>query len=87
MNGILIYFDDARNEAFVWCDRLDTGLNILKKSRFPTIWDQLEVGSAILFETDDSASIRYVTRVLEINGIKQFTKQASDQATAASCVN
>jgi len=70
MDGILIFFDDKQTDAFVWSDKTDSGLNVLRKSQFPDIWEQLEIGSVIRFNAKSSAAICYVTDVLEVNGKK-----------------
>jgi hypothetical protein len=70
MDGILIFFDDQQTDVFVWSDSKKSGLNVLKKSQLPEIWDLLEIGSSLRFNSQQSSAICYVTDVFEVNGEK-----------------
>jgi len=66
--GVLIFFGPDNSEGFVWCDEGPTGLYVIRKDDFRSLWDRLAVGSTLGFSAERQPTVSYVQEVREIDG-------------------
>lgn len=73
MLGTIVFFDKERSEAFIWSSGPDVGLVsshlcVLRKSDFPTLWGDLDIGHQIAFEACKLSLNSFVGSVSALNG-------------------